>query len=95
MLFALLSSPQAVRSTLLLYNIIITFSKKKIKLNAKFDCSLRSDNKPRFRPTVDRGGFLLFSKPSIKLDVMFKTLKIDGLVLVRPKAMFSPKSSNS
>ena len=84
-----------MRSTLLLYNIIITFSKKKIKLNAKFDCSLRSDNKPRFRPTVDRGGFLLFSKPSIKLDVMFKTLKIDGLVLVRPKAMFSPKSSNS
>ena len=35
-----------------------------LDLVSKFDCSLRSDNKPRFPPTMERGGFLLFSKPS-------------------------------
>ena len=35
-----------------------------LNLVSKFDCSFRSDNKPRFPPTMERGGFLLFSKPS-------------------------------
>ena len=35
-----------------------------LHLVSKFDCSLQSDNKPRFPLTVEQRGFLLFSKPS-------------------------------
>ena len=35
-----------------------------LHLVSKFDCSLPSDNKPRFSLTVEQGGFFLFSNSS-------------------------------